>query len=60
MTVGIFELHEQIHKIMDTTIAFTQEYYGLTYPLRNVSTLSMVQVHPKDTILRGVWVEKVS
>ena len=40
---------------MDTAVAFTQEYSRVSYPLRNVSTLSIGSGSSKDT---HVGVEK--
>ena len=45
----------KIRKRTDTTVAFTQEYSRLSYPLRNVSKLSMDSDSSKDT---HVGVEK--
>ena len=39
----------KIHKRTDTTLAFTQEYSRVSYPLRNVSTLSTGSGSSKDT-----------
>ena len=39
----------KIHKRTDTAVAFTQEYSKVSYPLRNVSTLSMSSGSSKDT-----------
>ena len=39
----------KIRMRMDTTVAFTQEYSRVLYPLRNVSTLSMGSGSFKDT-----------
>ena len=39
----------KIHKRTDTAVAFTQEYSRVSYPLRNVSTLSMGSGSSKDT-----------
>ena len=45
----------KIRKCTDTAVAFTQEYYRVSYPLRNVSTLSTGLGSSKDT---HVGVEK--
>ena len=39
----------KIRKHTDTAVAFTQEYSRVSYPLRNVSTLSTGSVSSKDT-----------
>ena len=39
----------KICKRTDTTVAFTQEYSGISYPLRNLSTLSMGSGSSKNT-----------
>ena len=39
----------KISKCTDTAVAFTQEYSGVSYPLRNVSTLSTGLGSSKDT-----------
>ena len=39
----------KIRKHTDTTIDFTQEYSRVSYPLRNMSTLSMGSGSSKDT-----------
>ena len=39
----------KIRMRMDTTVAFTQEYSRVLYPLRNVSTLSTGSGSSKDT-----------
>ena len=39
----------KIRKRTDTVVAFTQEYSRVSYPLRNVSTLSMGLGSSKDT-----------
>ena len=39
----------KIRKRMDTAVAFTQEYFRVSYPLRNVSTLSTGSGSYKDT-----------
>ena len=39
----------KISKRTDTAVAFTQEYSRVSYPLRNVSTLSMGSGSSKDT-----------
>ena len=39
----------KIHKHMNIVVAFTQEYSRISYPLRNVSLLSMGLGSSKDT-----------
>ena len=39
----------KIRKCTDTAVAFTQEYSRVSYPLRNVSTLSIGSGSFKDT-----------
>ena len=39
----------KIRKRTDTAVAFTQEYSRVSYPLRNVSTLSIGSGSSKDT-----------
>ena len=39
----------KIRKRTDTTVAFTQEYFRVSYPLRNRSTLSTGSGSSKDT-----------
>ena len=39
----------KIHKRTDTAVAFTQEYFRVSYPLGNVSTLSTGLGSSKDT-----------
>ena len=39
----------KIRKHTDTAVAFTQEYSRVSYPLRNVSTLSTGSGSSKDT-----------
>ena len=39
----------KIRKRTDTAVAFTQEYFGVSYPLRNVSTLSTGSGSSTDT-----------
>ena len=39
----------KIHKRTDTAIDFTQEYSRVSYPLKNVSTLSIGSSSSKDT-----------
>ena len=39
----------KVCKRTDTAVAFTQEYSGVSYPLRNVSTLSTGVGSSKDT-----------
>ena len=41
----------KIRKRTDTAVAFTQEYYRVSYPLRNVTTLSTGSGSSKDTHL---------
>ena len=40
---------DQIRKRTDTAVAFTQEYSRVSYPLRNVNTLSTGSGSSKDT-----------
>ena len=39
----------KIHKHKDNAVAFTQEYSRVSYPLRNMSTLSTGSGPSKDT-----------
>ena len=43
----------KIHKHKDNAVAFTQGYSRVSYPLRNVSTLSTGSGSSKDTHRRG-------
>jgi hypothetical protein len=50
----------KIRKRTDTFVVFTQEYSRVSYPQRNVSTLSTVQVHLRTHTSRIKRIERIS